>query len=64
VVMPGLINAHTHAPMTLLPGLVLTDGSGRPTPEAEAVLRGGSALALAGERRHASRSGSLGSSLR
>ena len=54
----------SHAPMTLLPGLVLTDGSGRPTPEAEAVLRGGSALALAGERRHASRSGSLGSSLR
>jgi tRNA1(Val) A37 N6-methylase TrmN6 len=37
----------SRAPLTLLPGLVLADGSGRPTPEAEAVLRGGAALALA-----------------
>jgi tRNA1(Val) A37 N6-methylase TrmN6 len=37
----------SRAPLALLPGLVLADGSGRPTPEAEAVLRGGAALALA-----------------
>lgn len=37
----------SRAPLTLLPGLVLADRSGQPTPEAEAVLRGGSALPLA-----------------
>ena len=37
----------SRAPLMLLPGLVLSDGSGRPTPEAEAVLRGGAVLALA-----------------
>jgi tRNA1(Val) A37 N6-methylase TrmN6 len=34
------------APLTLLPGLVLADGNGKPTQEAEAVLREGAALAL------------------
>jgi len=35
------------APSALLPGLILADKSGRPTPEAETVLRDGAALALA-----------------
>ena len=35
------------APLTLLPGLVLSDGSGRPTAEAQSVLRVGAALPLA-----------------
>jgi tRNA1(Val) A37 N6-methylase TrmN6 len=35
------------APLALLPGLVLTDGDGQPTPSAEAVLRAGALLALA-----------------
>jgi tRNA1(Val) A37 N6-methylase TrmN6 len=35
------------APLALLPGLVLNDGSGRPTAEAEAVLRQGAMLPLA-----------------
>jgi tRNA1(Val) A37 N6-methylase TrmN6 len=37
----------SRAPLVLLPGLALNDASGRPTPEAEAVLRGGAALPLA-----------------
>ena len=37
----------SRAPLALLPGLFLNDAAGRPTDEAEAVLRGGSALALA-----------------
>jgi tRNA1(Val) A37 N6-methylase TrmN6 len=37
----------SQAPMALLPGLVLADGSGRPTPEAETVLRQGATLPLA-----------------
>jgi len=37
----------SRAPLALLPGLVLNDQSGRPTPAAEAVLRGSEALALA-----------------
>jgi tRNA1(Val) A37 N6-methylase TrmN6 len=37
----------SRAPLVLLPGLALNDAGGRPTPEAEAVLRGGEALALA-----------------
>jgi tRNA1(Val) A37 N6-methylase TrmN6 len=37
----------SRAPMSLYPGLVLNDPSGRPIPEAEAVLRAGAALALA-----------------
>jgi tRNA1(Val) A37 N6-methylase TrmN6 len=37
----------SRAPLELLPGLVLADALGRPTPEAEAVLRSGSGLALA-----------------
>jgi tRNA1(Val) A37 N6-methylase TrmN6 len=37
----------SRAPLTLLPGLVLGDGDGKPTAEAEAVLRGGGSLPLA-----------------
>jgi len=37
----------SRGPLSLLPGLALSDGSGRPTPEAESVLRGGSPLPLA-----------------
>ena len=37
----------SRAPLALLPGLVLTDGNGQPTPAAEAVLREGAVLALA-----------------
>jgi len=37
----------SRAPLALLPGLVLTDGNGQPTPAAEAVLRAGGLLALA-----------------
>jgi len=36
-------------PLALLPGLVLNDEAGRPTAEAEAVLRGGEALPLMGD---------------
>ena len=35
------------APLTLLPGLVLADADGKPTAQAEAVLRDGALLALA-----------------
>lgn len=38
----------SRAPLSLLPGLVLADTAGRPTAEAEAVLRGGAVLPLAG----------------
>ena len=34
----------SRAPTAILPGLVLQDGEGRPTPEAEAVLREGMGL--------------------
>ena len=34
----------SRAPLSLLPGFLLTDADGRPTAEAEAVLRGGAAL--------------------
>ena len=37
----------SRAPLELVPGLVLNDGSGRPTPEAQAVLRDGAPLSLA-----------------
>jgi tRNA1(Val) A37 N6-methylase TrmN6 len=37
----------SRAPLELLPGLILADRSGRPTPEAEAVLRAGAGLPLA-----------------
>jgi tRNA1(Val) A37 N6-methylase TrmN6 len=37
------------APLSLLPGLVLADVNNKPTPEAEAVLRGGDALAFAAD---------------
>jgi tRNA1(Val) A37 N6-methylase TrmN6 len=37
----------SRAPLELLPGLVLADALGRPTPKAEAVLRSGSGLTLA-----------------
>ncbi len=37
----------SRAPLAILPGLTLHDGSGRPTPEAEAVLRTGAPLLLA-----------------
>lgn len=36
----------SRAPLTLLPGLVLADAAGKPTAEAEAVLRGGASLPL------------------
>jgi tRNA1(Val) A37 N6-methylase TrmN6 len=37
----------SRAPLALLPGLVLNDKGGNPTPEAEAVLRAGASLSLA-----------------
>ena len=37
----------TRGPFVLLPGLMLNDGSGKPTVEAEAVLRNAEALPLA-----------------
>ncbi len=37
----------SRAPLSLLPGLTLNDAQGRPTPEAQAVLRGLSILSLA-----------------
>jgi tRNA1(Val) A37 N6-methylase TrmN6 len=36
----------SRAPLTILPGLVLNDWCGRPTREAESVLREGSSLPL------------------
>lgn len=39
----------SRAPLSILPGLVLADAAGRPTPEAEAVLRDGALLPLAGD---------------
>jgi tRNA1(Val) A37 N6-methylase TrmN6 len=38
----------SRAPLAVLPGLVLNDAAGHPTPQAEAVLRAGATLALAG----------------
>jgi tRNA1(Val) A37 N6-methylase TrmN6 len=38
----------SRAPLKLLPGLLLADAHGKPTAEAEAVLRGGAALPLGG----------------
>ena len=37
----------SRAPLALLPGLVLADNNGKPTAQAEAVLRGGASLLLA-----------------
>jgi len=37
----------SRAPLALLPGLVLNDAGGNPTPEAQAVLRAGATLPLA-----------------
>ena len=37
----------SRAPMSLLPGLTLNDAEGRPSAEAEAILRGGAALKIA-----------------
>jgi tRNA1(Val) A37 N6-methylase TrmN6 len=37
----------SRAPLCLLPGLVLSDAAGQPTPMAAAILRGASALSLA-----------------
>jgi len=37
----------SRAPLSLLPGLILADASGKPTADAEAVLRGGATLPLA-----------------
>ena len=37
----------SRAPLALLPGLVLNDSAGRPTPEAETILRAGASLPLA-----------------
>lgn len=37
----------SRAPLSLLPGLMLADAAGKPTTEAEAVLRGGASLPLA-----------------
>jgi len=39
----------SRAPLALLPGLVLTDAGGKPSVEAEAILREGAALPLARE---------------
>ena len=39
----------SRAPLALLPGFALTDGLGRPTPAAEAVMREGAVLPLAEE---------------
>jgi tRNA1(Val) A37 N6-methylase TrmN6 len=39
-------NKGSRAPLVLLPGLALNDEEGRPTAEAEAVLRGGESLSL------------------
>jgi tRNA1(Val) A37 N6-methylase TrmN6 len=39
----------SRAPLTLLPGLVLTGANGQPTPQAEAVLREGAVLALSAD---------------
>jgi tRNA1(Val) A37 N6-methylase TrmN6 len=36
----------SHAPFSLLPDLLLADADGRPTSQAEAVLRGGAALPM------------------
>ena len=41
----------SRAPLALLPGLMLNDADGQPTAEAEAILRGGAALPLAGIER-------------
>lgn len=37
----------SRAPLALLPGLLLADAQGKPTPQAEAILREGAALPLA-----------------
>jgi hypothetical protein len=37
------------APLSLLPGFYLNDAAGKPTVEAEAVLRGRAVLPLAGD---------------
>ena len=39
----------SRAPLTLLPGFVLTDEAGKPTAQAEAVLRAGAVLPLAAD---------------
>jgi tRNA1(Val) A37 N6-methylase TrmN6 len=39
-------NKDSKAPGSLLPGLILADKGGKPTPEAEAVLRDGAALRI------------------
>jgi tRNA1(Val) A37 N6-methylase TrmN6 len=36
----------SRAPLAMLPGLVLADADGRPTREAEAILRGGDGLTV------------------
>jgi tRNA1(Val) A37 N6-methylase TrmN6 len=40
----------SRAALVLLPGLILADANGRPTPEAEAVLRDGAPLPLASDK--------------
>jgi len=45
-ILVGAVKA-SRTPLALLPGLILADADGRPTPEAEAVLRHGAALRLA-----------------
>jgi tRNA1(Val) A37 N6-methylase TrmN6 len=37
----------SRSPLSLLPGFILADEAGKPTAEAEAVLRGGASLPLA-----------------
>jgi tRNA1(Val) A37 N6-methylase TrmN6 len=37
----------SRTPLTVLPGLMLNDADGRPTPDAEGLLRAGLALPLA-----------------
>jgi len=42
------VTKDSRAPLSLLPGLALADADGRPTAEAEAILRHGAVTALAG----------------
>jgi len=46
-VLAGAVKAQ-RGPLTLLPGLVLADAGGKPSPQAEAVLRHGATLPLTG----------------
>lgn len=47
----------SHAPLSLMPGFVLSDAQGRQTAEADAILRGGEALRLSANRQPAAENG-------